>query len=223
MSNNNNWKVVKQNKNNDDQYLIGFFNTQEMAYDNIQYLMRKYGNWIKDKDDLIVKRVDPEMILNPVATDYSHYCRSLMTKEEYERVMKGAASAEICSDNLMCGYDGRTYYNLSKMIPKDWTVIDLGASYAAQSYFFMEHARYIAVEPYNDFGEDFPKVENFKAPGTDRIEVTAGCFIKDVLPTLGLNLKKTFAICNYVPEWFGENPIELARQNFLNVFTYYPA
>ena len=75
MSNNNNWKVVTQNKNNDDQYLIGFFNTQEMAYDNIPYLMRKYGNWIKDKDDLIVKRVDPEMILNPVATDYSHYCR----------------------------------------------------------------------------------------------------------------------------------------------------
>ena len=70
MQNNNTWKVVKQNKNNDDQYLIGFFNTQEMAYDNIPYLMRKYGNWIKDKDDLIVKRVDPEMILNPVATDY---------------------------------------------------------------------------------------------------------------------------------------------------------
>ena len=75
MQNNNIWKVVKQNKNNDDQYLIGFFNTQAMAYDNIPYLMRKYGNWIKDKDDLIVKRVDPEMILNPVATDYSHYCR----------------------------------------------------------------------------------------------------------------------------------------------------
>lgn len=54
MQNNNTWKVVKQNKNNDDQYLIGFFNTQEMAYDNIPYLMRKYGNWIKDKDDLIL-------------------------------------------------------------------------------------------------------------------------------------------------------------------------
>ena len=96
MQNNNTWKVVKQNKNNDDQYLIGFFNTQEMAYDNIPYLMRKYGNWIKDKDDLIVKMVDTEMILNPVATDYSHYCRSLMTKEEYEMfiLLKGKSRME---------------------------------------------------------------------------------------------------------------------------------
>ena len=222
MSNDKTWKVVKQDKNNDDQYLIAFYNTQAMAYDAIPYLLRKYGNWIKDKDELIVKRVDPSLIMSPVATDYSHYCASLIPKEEMERVMNGVAGAEISSDNLMCGFGGRTYYNLSRMIPKNWNVVDIGASYGAQSYLFKDHAKYIAVEPFKDYGIDSPKVANFLAPGTVRSDATAGQFIKDILPSLNLNLEKTFAICNYVPNWFGEKPMELVRHNFQYVFTFYP-
>jgi len=120
----------------------------------------------------------------------------------------------------MCGGGGMTYYNLSRVIPKHWTVIDFGAGYAAQSYLFTEHHRYIAVEPsiisrVTDFSFEY-----FKADGTERFDVTAGDFIRKELPML--DPKTTFAICNYVPDWYDESASELVRHNFRNVFTFYP-
>lgn len=211
------WKLVLQDYWNDDQYLLGFFQSETDAKLAIPKLKQKYKDWIGNREP-IVKRVNPEMILNPVCTDYMHYVCSLIPSNEWQRVMKSDASAEITSDSIMCG--GATYYYLSRMIPKEWTVIDVGASYGAQSYLFQDHARYIAVEPFES--SDDWHFEDFKADGTERYQMTAGKFVKDVLPTLNLDLKKTFAICNYVPEWFGENPMELVRQTFHNCYVYYP-
>jgi hypothetical protein len=211
------WKLVLQDYWNDDQYLLGFFPSETDAKLAIPKLKKQYKDWIGNREP-IVKRVNPEMILNPVCTDYMHYVCSLIPSNEWQRVMKSDASAEITSDSIMCG--GATYYYLSRMIPKDWTVIDVGASYGAQSYLFKDHARYIAVEPF--ISSDDWHFEDFKADGTERYQMTAGKFIKDVLPTLNLDLGKTFAICNYVPEWFGENPMELVRQTFHNCYVYYP-
>jgi len=212
-----NWKLVLQDYWNDDQYLLGFFPSETDAKLAIPKLKKQYKDWIGNREP-IVKRVNPEMILNPVCTDYMHYVCSLIPSNEWQRVMKSDASAEITSDSIMCG--GATYYYLSRMIPKEWTVIDVGASYGAQSYLFKDHARYIAVEPFRS--SDDWHFEDFKADGTERYQTTAGKFIKDVLPTLNLDLGKTFAICNYVPEWFGENPMELVRQTFHNCYVYYP-
>ena len=211
------WKLVLQDYWNDDQYLLGFFSSETDAKLAIPKLKKQYKDWIGNREP-IVKRVNPEMILNPVCTDYMHYVCSLIPSNEWQRVMKSDASAEITSDSIMCG--GATYYYLSRMIPKEWTVIDVGASYGAQSYLFKDHARYIAVEPFRS--SDDWHFEDFKADGTERYQMTAGKFIKDVLPTLNLDLDKTFAICNYVPEWFGENPMELVRQTFHNCYVYYP-
>jgi hypothetical protein len=211
------WKLVLQDYWNDDQYLLGFFPSETDAKLAIPKLKKQYKDWIGNREP-IVKRVNPEMILNPVCTDYMHYVCSLIPSNEWQRVMKSDASAEITSDSIMCG--GATYYYLSRMIPKDWTVIDVGASYGAQSYLFKDHARYIAVEPFRS--SDDWHFEDFKADGTERYQMTAGKFIKDVLPTLNIDLGKTFAICNYVPEWFGENPMELVRQTFHNCYVYYP-
>lgn len=212
-----NWKLVLRDYWNDDQYLLGFFPSETDAKLAIPKLKQKHKDWIGNREP-IVKRVNPEMILNPVCTDYMHYVCSLIPSNEWQRVMKSNASAEITSDSIMCG--GATYYYLSRMIPKEWTVIDVGASYGAQSYLFQEHARYIAVEPFKS--NDDWHFEDFKADGTERYEMTAGEFVKDVLPTLNIDLEKTFAICNYVPEWFGENPMELVRQTFHNCYVYYP-
>jgi ABC-type amino acid transport substrate-binding protein len=33
---------------------------------------------------------------------------------------------------------------------------------------------------------------------------------------------KIFAICNFVPNWYGEKSMDLVKANFQNVFTYYP-
>ena len=211
------WKLVLQDYWNDDQYLLGFFPSETDAKLAIPKLKKQYKDWIGNREP-IVKRVNPEMILNPVCTDYMHYVCSLIPSNEWQRVMKSDASAEITSDSIMCG--GATYYYLSRMIPKDWTVIDVGASYGGQSYLFKDHARYIAVEPFRS--SDDWNFEDFKADGTERYQMTAGKFVKEVLPTLKLDLGKTFAICNYVPEWFGENPMELVRQTFHNCYVYYP-
>lgn len=216
-----NWKLVVQDYHNDDQYLLGFYPSEIDAQNAIPSVKTQHKDWIGNREP-IIKMVNPEMILNPVCTDYSHYCRSLIPDSEWERVMRGAASAEISCNDMMCGGGGRTYYYLSKIIPKHFTVIDIGASYAAQSYFFQSHIGYIAVEPYKCYDTDIP-IENFKPDGTARFEITAGKFIKEILPMLNLNMSQVFAICNYVPEWFGENPNELVRRTFKNVFCYYPS
>ena len=212
-----NWKLVVQDYHNDYQYILGFYPTEAEARLAIPDAKKQNKGWLGNRKP-IIKRVNPEMILNPVCTDYMHYVRSLIPDKEMERVMMSDASAEICTDSLMCG--GATYYYLSRMIPKDWTVIDVGASYGAQSYLFQDHAKYIAVEPFESC--DDWHFENFKADGTERYEMTAGNFIKDILPTLNLDLNKTFAICNYIPEWYGENPMELVRHTFHNCYVYYP-
>ena len=104
-----------------------------------------------------------------------HYVCSLIPDTEWARVvLHSDAGAEIQANSLMCG--GMTYYNLSRMIPKDWTVIDIGASYGAQSYLFQNHAKYIAVEP-SWVSEDF-HFEYFKAPNTELLFMTGQEFIE---------------------------------------------
>lgn len=214
------WKIVKCNSVNSDQELIAFYNSEQHAKENIPYIMRKYGNWISNKDEIIVKPVNPEKIFMPVCTDYMHYVWSMIPKIDRERVMNSDSSAEIDSNDLMCG--GATYYYLSRMIPKHFTVIDIGASYGAQSYLFQEHAKYIAVEPFMRKYSDY-NFENFKADGTDRFEVTAKEFVDNILPALNLDLNKTFAIVNYVPDWYHEKASELVRNTFPNCYSFYPA
>lgn len=214
-NNDKSWKVVKKEKYNSDQHLLGFFNCEKHARDNIPFLLRKYGNWIKSADEMLVKPVEPMMIQNPVCTDFMHYVRSLIPNSEYERVMVSDASAEISCDDLMCG--GATYYNLSRMIPKGWTVIDVGCAYNAQSYLFQDYKRHIAIEP-EWKNKDF-HFEYFKAPDTELLFTTGQKFITDVLPTLNLDLKKTFAICNYVPQAMSVWKWYVARSLIVSVTT----
>ena len=211
-----NFKLVKQDEHNEDQYLLGFYKTEFEAHRACPSFPAKYPSWIKSTKQLMVKRVNPDMILNPVATDYEHYLRSLIPDKEWERVIKSDASAEIDCNNMTCGRG--TYYMLSKMIPKDWTVIDFGCAYNAQSYFFQNHARHIAIEP-EWKNTDF-HFEYFIAPRTEIMFTTGQDFINDLLPNMNLNIDKTFAIVNYVPS--GACNL-LVRQTFKNVFTFYPA
>lgn len=105
------------------------------------------------------------------------------------------------------------YLALASIIPKHWTVVDLGCAYAPQAIIFQDHAAYIGV--------DASKCERFSAPNTTHYTMTTGEFIRDHAADLDQN--RTFAICSYVPNWFGENSRELTQANFRNVFTFYPA
>ena len=190
----NRYKIVEPSKFNDDEYLVRFI----------------HGSSAAVEPGMLIKPINPDEIANPVYTDYQHYLRSLMPDDEWERVMKGTASAEITPDQLTCG----DYYHLAKMIPKDYTVIDIGCAYNAQSYLFQNHKRYIGVEPAGDF--DGFRFIYFQAPGTEFIVSTGQDFIHN-LPDLDMD--KTFAICTWVPD---RECRELVRKTFNNCYVYYP-
>lgn len=208
------WKLVLQDFHNNDQYLLGFFQNEKDARKEIPKLIEQNKRWFGERIP-IVKRVNPEMIENPVCTDYMHYIRSLIPDKEMKRVMMSDASAEICVDNLVCG--GATYYYLSRMIPKAWNVIDIGCSYNAQSYLFQNHKRHIAIEPVW-LDKDF-HFEYFHAPNTELLFMTGQEFIENELPKMNLDLSKTFAILNYVPSSACNL---MVRKTFTNLYCFYP-
>lgn len=107
------------------------------------------------------------------------------------------------------------YYYLSKVIPKDYTVIDFGAAYNAQAYFFTKHKKFIAVNPYSADRDD----GMFKPDNCDIYRMTTGEFLQKV----EYPKEKVFAICNYVPNWYGEDSIDLVHKNFRNIYTFYPS
>ena len=137
------------------------------------------------------------------------YLHSLIPKEEWERVSK---EAEIYPE-FSCFAD--TYYHLSQVIPKDYTVIDFGAAYNAQAYFFTKHKKFIAVNPMSVTGDN----GMFQPDNCDIYRMTTGEFLKKV----DYPKSKVFAICNYVPNWHWEDSIELVHKNFRNVYTFYPS
>ena len=138
------------------------------------------------------------------------YLFTLIPKEEIEK--NEPYMYEFCS-----GFAGfvDTYYYLSKVIPKDWTVIDFGAGYNAQSYFFTDHNKYIAVEP------DFGQIEDsgmFCPPNCQIYRMTT----KQYIYRVDYPKDKVFAICNYVPKWSDEDSVMLVHNKFRNCYTFYP-
>lgn len=138
------------------------------------------------------------------------YLASLLPDDQKDRVF---GQEHIDIDPTFLGFVD-TYYALSLIIPSHFTVVDLGCSYAAQSFFFTKHKRYIGVDGSDDIQE------RFYAPNTEHVQATLGTFIRTSLSTL--TLETTFAIANYVPPWFNEST-EIVRRTFPNCFVFYPA
>lgn len=105
------------------------------------------------------------------------------------------------------------YFALAGIIPKHWTVVDLGCAYSPQAFIFKDHRAYIGV----DIGL---AKERFAAPNTTHHIISIAEFAAKHAPSL--NQSTTFAICSYVPAWHDDN-VAIARATFKNVFTYYPA
>lgn len=141
---------------------------------------------------------------------------SMIPKDQWHDVYEKNKYAAAEIDGSFVGFVD-TYYYLSLLIPKDWTVIDIGCAYNAQCYFFKEHSRIISVQPNDGMIEYFFKTDNCEIYRND-----AKSFISDVLPTLGLDFEKTFAICNYVPDWYKQSAMEIVRENFKNLYCFYP-
>jgi len=104
------------------------------------------------------------------------------------------------------------YKKLSLIIPKHWIIIDFGCSYAPQCFYFINHKKYIGIDPEARI--------RFYTKNTKYYLMTTKKFIEKFLSNF--NQEETFAICSYVPTWYGHDSKELVRKNFKNVFVYYP-
>ena len=135
---------------------------------------------------------------------------NLIPMEEVKRLFKKnyRMDGNICPEFM--GFT-RVYKSLLDIVPKHFTIIDLGCCYAAQCYYFKDYKQYIGV--------DVEDEERFATENTTHYEMSIQKFIKEVLPKLHLNLKECFAICSYVPD---DNATELARHTFPNILVYYP-
>lgn len=132
-------------------------------------------------------------------------------KEEVERLFKkNYRMAYNCCEDFM-GFT-KVYKSLLPIIPKHFTIIDLGCCYAPQSYYFKDYKTYIGVDTLEE--------ERFKTENTIHYRMSIQEFIKMELPMLGLDLKQCFAICSYVPD---DEATKLARETFPNILVYYPS
>jgi hypothetical protein len=134
---------------------------------------------------------------------------SLLPKDQVERVF----SSEYCdiSPEFLGFVD--IYESLSKIIPLDWTVVDLGCSYATQSFFFKDHRSYVGVDVYA------PIKSRFFTENTTHFYMSIADFVKK---KRFKDKDRIFAICSYVPPWKNDN-MSICRHTFKNVFTYYPS
>lgn len=198
-------KLVRQDSFTTDQHFIKFLNPYEVTE------TLKTMNFNTHS----IKEIHPSKIRDLVSTDFDHYLLSLIPEDEVKRVFSSDAIGDICYNLLSC--DTEMYYRLSQIIPKDFTVIDIGCGYNAQSYFFKDHKRYIGVNPASDF--DQYHFERFKADNTFLYITTGQDFIETHLPLIMFENNKTFAICNFVPD---EECRRMVRQTFENCYVYYP-
>lgn len=107
-----------------------------------------------------------------------------------------------------------TYKYLAELISIHWTVIDFGCAYAPQAYYFTDHKRYIGID-------GFPDRERFCPPNGTMYGMTAGEWIEKHLQEVDVD--ESFAICNMVPNWYGEKAGEIVRAHFPNLYVFYPS
>lgn len=100
------------------------------------------------------------------------------------------------------------YDSLSKIIPKHFTVIDLGCYAAAQCFLFKDHAQYIGVDIWDG--------KKFSCENT--VHFTED--IRSYCHRDWIDSPTTFAICSYVPS---EDVRQLVRSTFSNVFVFFPS
>lgn len=132
---------------------------------------------------------------------------SMLPADQLKRVF---ADDKCDIDLEFLGFVG-IYEMLSTIVPRHWTVIDLGCAWAPQAFFFRHHEAYIGVDIHDG--------ERFSAPNTVHFVGQIGRFIEQ--RGAEFDPGNTFAICSYVPPWGGDNMVRTAAA-FQNLFTYYP-
>src|ERR1035437_8781883 len=89
---------------------------------------------------------------------------SIIPEEQFKHVMSGLMV------DIGCEFLGFVdiYKNLSAIIPKHFTVIDLGCAFAPQAFFFKDHRKYVGVD------DTLSADERFHADNTEHHNMTIG-------------------------------------------------
>jgi len=124
--------------------------------------------------------------------------------EKYPEMFNDVLRQEECDIDLdFLGFVD-TYYYLSKIIPKHWTVADFGCAYNPQAYFFRKHKAFIGV--------NLGIKKRFKFDNTILFNGTIADYLRQK------PIKEcVFAICNNVPS----NETKMVREYYPNCFVYY--
>lgn len=133
----------------------------------------------------------------------------MIPKSELDRVFEGTAAAELGAGFMAFEH---VYKAASLIVPKGWTILDLGCGYAPQAYYFTDHALYIGV--------DYPNIKNtirFKTKNMKLFIMTIQQFVEEYLEKF--DLRFTFAICSAVPD---EDAQKTVAEYFPNRLIWYP-
>jgi hypothetical protein len=122
------------------------------------------------------------------------------------------------------------YEALSRIIPKHFTVFDVGCAYMFQAYYFRDHVKYVGIDvpPATDEERtEFPCAECFDLDARLKTPNSVYCPSRISCPEQLMAIKTkeadtvnspSFAICSYVPGSIGN----MVRKVFPNCFVYYP-
>ena len=133
---------------------------------------------------------------------------TVLNREYPDQINQVFSQANCDIDPTFLGFID-TYEALSKLIPKYWTVIDIGCGYAAQAYYFKDHKLYLGVDPHSGITFHF-----------DNTVIWNKTIRQTCLHMIGMNLKEFFCIFNYVP--CSQRESERIRKTFPNLYCYYP-
>jgi hypothetical protein len=135
----------------------------------------------------------------------------LIKDEKYSKQLREILDQNSCDiDGTFLGFVD-TYEHLAKIIPHDWTIIDLGCAYACQAYYFLKHKQYIGV--------DISDCKKLQTPNSIYYQESIKDFLVNHIDLVKAG--KTFAICNYVPPWAGGSSA-LLKEVFDNIYIFYP-
>ena len=142
-------------------------------------------------------------------------------REELNRLFEESyAGAEL--DFSYLGFE-EIYQKVLEVAPPGMVILDLGCAYATQSWYFRDHKEYIGV----DYGACMKKnptyEDNLKCvihtENSRYFFEPIQTFIKETLPTLGLDLNNVFAVCSAVPD---KEARQLMKDTFLHYLDWYP-
>lgn len=120
-----------------------------------------------------------------------------MIPEEELKLKLNYGMSELEYDFL--GFE-HVYLPIAEMVPKGFTIVDLGCYQAAQSYAFKNHARYFGVGHYDRLvSHDFIPPLRFLPENAIHYVMSAEEFMEKYLDTFDLD--ETYFVMSYVPEF----------------------